>query len=452
MQNFVQGDRTQPYLLPPDLREWLPADDLAHFVVAAVERVPLSEFRVNTRGTGSAQYHPRVMLALLIYSYANGIFSSRRIERATYRDIGVRYVTANTHPDHDTICKFRRENVAAVHESFVQVLLLAKELKLLKVGRVSVDGTKLKANASKRRGLRYDRAAELRVQLRGEVKALLGQAERADTEGEADPQQLPEALARREQLAAQLDAACERLEREAKARAAAEQAAYERKVAARAQRQGRAKGRHIKPPDDTPPPTAQTNLTDADSRLMRKNKRSEYQQAYNAQAVVDADGSQLVLGTRVSQCASDRGELVVDIDAVPAVVGAPTVVLADNGYATETEVDELTERGMEVLVAVGGGDRRRQHDFRPLSEDASASAPKIPKAAWLVAMQDKLSQAEHRASYRLRQQTVEPVFGIMKHAMGFRQFLLRGHAKVTGEWQLLALAYNCKRLHNLQLA
>ena len=404
---------------PPDLREWLPEDDLAHFVVAAVERVPLSHFRVNDRGTGSAQYHPRVMLALLIYCYANGIFSSRRIERATHRDIGVRYVTANTHPDHDTICKFRRENLAAVQENFVQVLLLAKELKLLTVGRVSVDGTKLKANASKRRSIRYDRAGELREQLRGEVKALLSKAERADVSSEIDPQQLPEALARREKLAAQLDTACERLERQAKARAAAAQADYERKVAAREQRRGRAKGRHIKPPDDTPEPTAQTNLTDADSRLMRKNKRSEYQQAYNAQAVVDADGSQLVLGTRVSQCASDRGELVADIDAVPAVVGVPTEVLADNGYATETEVAELTGRKMEVLVAVGGGDRRRQHDFRPLSKDASARAPKIATAPWLMKMQEKLSQAEHRTSYRLRQQTVEPVFGIMKHAMGF---------------------------------
>ena len=450
MQNFVQGDRNQPYLLPPDLREWLPEDDLAHFVVEAVERVPLSHFRVNTRGTGSAQYHPRVMLALLIYCYANGIFSSRRIERATYRDIGVRYVTANTHPDHDTICKFRRENLAAVHESFVQVLLLAKELKLLRVGRVSVDGTKLKANASKRRSIRYDRAVALRQQLRGEVKDLLAKAERADSGDEADPQQLPEALARREQLAAQLDTACERLERQAKARAAAAQADYERKVAAREQRQGRAKGRHIKPPAETPDEATQVNLTDADSGLMRRNKRSDYQQAYNAQAVVDAEGSQLVLGTRVSRCASDRGELVADIDSVPAAVDTPTQVLADNGYATEAEVDALTGRGLDVLVAVGGGDRRRQHDFRP--PDASTDSPKPPKAPWLVAMQEKLSQAEHRASYRLRQQTVEPVFGIMKHAMGFRQFLLRGHARVTGEWQLLALAYNCKRLHNLQWA
>ena len=446
MQNVVQGDRNQPYLLSPDLREWLPEDDLAHFVVAAVERVPLSQFRVNTRGTGSAHYPPRVLLALLIYCYANGIFSSRRIERATYRDIGVRDVTANTHPDPDTICTFRREHRAAVQESFVQVLLLAKELKLLRVGRVSVDGTKMQANASRRRNIRYDRAVALREQLRGEVKDLLANAERADRAAESDPQQLPEGLARRQRLESQLDAACERLERQAKAQAHAAPAEYERKVAARDTRQGRAKGRHSQPPDDTP---AQTNLADADSGLMRKHKRSDYQQAYTAQAVVDADGSQLVLGTRVSQCASDRRELVADVEAVPEAVGTPAEVLADNGYATEAEVEELTDRGMEVLVAVGTGDRRRQHDFRPESADTQ---PKEPTTPWLVAMQAKLAQAEHRASYRVRKQTVEPVFGIMKHAMGFRHFLLRGHAKVTGEWQLLALAYNCKRLHNLQLA
>ena len=339
MQNFVQGDRNQPYLLPPDLRDWLPEDDLAHFVVAAVERVPLSHFRVNVRGTGSAQYHPRVMLALLIYCYANGIFSSRRIERATYRDIGVRYVTANTQPDHDTMCKFRREHLAAVHESFVQVLVLAKELKLLRVGRVSVDGTKVQANASRRRSIRYDRAVALREQLRGEVQDLLANAARADVAGEVDPQQLPKELARRAQLGAQLDAACMRLARAAKAQADAAQAAYARKVAARAKRAGRAKGRHIKPPKAA----TQVNLTDADSSLMRKHKRSDYQQAYTAQAVVDADGSQWVLGTRVSRCASDRGELVADIDSVPAAVGPPTQVLADNGYATEKEVDTLTE-------------------------------------------------------------------------------------------------------------
>lgn len=449
MSNFVNSNRDQSLLLPPDLRDWLPEDDLAHFVIEAVERVPLAQFKVNVRGTGSAQYHPHVMLSLLIYCYANGVFSSRRIERATYRDIGVRFITGNTHPDHDTICKFRRENLSAISESFLQVLLLAKELKLLKVGKVSVDGTKMKANASKRRSLRYDRAQELRAQLQGEIEGLLTQAEQADSDGELDPQQLPEELSRREKLKAQLDAACDRLERESKDRAEAEQPEYERKVAAREKRKGRCKGKRILCPKDEPSAKEQTNLTDSDSRLMRKNESSEYHQSYNAQAVVDADGSQLILSARVSQCASDRRELVADIHAIDEHVGKPAQVLADNGYANGDEVAALTGEGIDVLVAVSTEDRRRQHDFRP---DKGSKPARTLKQPWLVQMEDKMSKDENRAVYRLRKQTVEPVFGIIKHAMGYRQFLLRGIVKVTGEWQLLALAYNCKRLHNMRLA
>ena len=322
MPKFVQGDQAQLYLLPPDLRDWVPEDDLAHFVLEAVERVPMSAFKVNERGTGSAQYHPRMMLGLLVYCYANGIFGSRRIERATYRDLGVRYVAANGHPDHDTICAFRRRNFDAVAEAFLQVLLLARELKLLRVGTVSVDGTKVDANANPRNSLRYDRAGQLREQLRGEIEGLLGQAERADTDDAPDPQRLPEALSRRDKLRAKLDRACAELERRAQARAASERAEYERKVAAREQRAGSRKGRHIKPPQEEPEAKEQINLTDADSSLMRKSKHHEYRQAYNAQAAVDADGSQLVLGARVSVCASDRNELVADMDAIPAALGA----------------------------------------------------------------------------------------------------------------------------------
>ena len=296
-------------------------------MVEAVERVPLERFQVNERGTGSAQYHPRMMLALLVYCYANGIFGSRRIERATYRDIGVRYVAANCHPDHDTICTFRRSNFEAVAEAFLQVLLLAKELKLLRVGTVSVDGTKVDANANKRNSIRYDRAGALREQLRGEIEGLLDQAEHADTDDVPDPQGLPEELSRRETLRAKLDRACAELERRAQARADSERAEYERKVAARERRTGSRKGRHIKPPTDAPEAKAQINLTDADSALMRRSRHHEYRQAYNAQAAVDADGSQLVLGSRVSVCASDRNELVADVEAIPAALGAADRVL-----------------------------------------------------------------------------------------------------------------------------
>ena len=224
------------------------------------------------------------MMLALLGTATNGVFSSRRIERATYRDLGVRYLTADGHPDHDTICAFRRRNMEAVAEAFTEVLLLARELRLLRVGTVSVDGTKVDANANKRNSVRYDRAEALREQLRGEIDGLLAEAERADAEAAPDAQSLPQELSRRDKLAAKLDKACAELERRAKRRAAAERGAYERKVAARESREGSSKGRHIKPPDERPGPAEQINLTDADSGLMRKSKRHEYRQAYNAQA------------------------------------------------------------------------------------------------------------------------------------------------------------------------
>ena len=454
MIRFAPHDRSQPFLLPPDLKDWVPEDDLVHFVVAAVERVDMSAFKVNARGSGSEQYHPRVMLALVIYCYANGIFSSRRIERATHRDVGVRFVAANTHPDHDTVCAFRRENGAAIEDCFVKVLELARELKLLKVGIVSVDGTKIDANANKHKSVRVvsktrfqhdDRAVELREQSRLEIAGLMAEAEAADTSGEADAQALPAEIARRETLRAKLDAACQRMEAEAKVRADAERADYERRKAVYEERNKA--GRPPSPPSDTPPPGAQSNLTDPDSRIMRKSKRSEYRQSYNAQAAVDADGSQLVLGVGVSQCAADANELVPTVGAIAASVGAPTCVLADSGYATGDEVAELERRGMEVLVATRGDARRKPHDFRPTRDDKPAVEP---KAEWLKAMKAKLEQAEARAKYKLRKQTVEPVFGIIKQGLGFRQFLLRGIGNVRLEWRLVTLAYNMKRLHRLR--
>ena len=449
MSKFVDCGRDQAFLLPPDLRDWIPEDDLAHFVIEAVERVDMGAFKVNRRGTGSAQYHPRMMLALLIYCYANGIFSSRRIERATRRDIGVRFVAANSHPDHDTIATFRRDNMAAVAESFLQVLLLAKELKLVKVGVVSVDGSKFVANASKHRSVTYERAGELIDQLRLEIAELMGRAEASDAGADEDPQALPREIARRQALRERLDAARRRLEAQAKARAEAERADYEAKVTARAGRKGRAKGKHPKPLDGTPRGREQSNLSDPDSRLMRKSKRHEFRQAYNAQAVVDAGGSQLIVGARITNCASDRNELVADIEAIAADLGRPETVLADNGYANGAEVAALAESGTEVLVATAAEGRRRCHDFRSTKTETPV---KEAKAEWLRDMTKRLDSEEGRALYRLRQQSVEPVFGIIKAVLGFTGFSLRGLDKVSGEWDLVALAYNCKRLHKLKLA
>lgn len=449
MSKFIVVDHSQALLLPPDLREWVPEDDLVHFVIEAARRVPVSKFKVNVRGTGSAQHHPHTLLALLVYCYSQGVFGSRRIERATYRDVAVRYLTGDTHPDHDTLCKFRRENEVALKEAFLQVLLLAKELKLLKVGTVSVDGSKIDANASKHRSVRYDRALALRAQLQREIDGLMGQAEQADLREREDGTRLPDELSRLEKLRAQMDAATARLEAQAKGQAARDRAAHAEKVAARETRPGRRKGPKIKAPSQTPEPEAQTNLTDPDSQLMRKNKASEYRQAYNAQLAVDADGSQLILGARVSTCASDRNEMVATVEAINVDVGTATQVLADNGYATGSEVETLQSRAIDVLVAIGRPERRR-HDLRPEPEQ-SKPPPQI-REEWMLTMQDRLKEERHRKRYRLRQQTVEPVFGIIKSVLGFRQFLLRGADKVRIEWTLVSLAYNMKRLHRLQLA
>ena len=424
-------------LLPVDLRQWVPEDDLVHFVIEAVDSMHLPSMGINRRGTGSEQYPPGMMLALLIYCYANGIFSSRRIERATYRDVGVRYLSGDTHPDHDTICTFRRQNAVVVKEAFVEVLRLASEMKLLKVGVVSVDGTHIRANASKHKNVRYDRAGQLERKLREDVEELLQQAESQDCQDEVDGQKLPEEIARRERLREKMLEARRRLEQRADAERGSEDS-EERGP------KGGSKG-----PAKEPEAHKQINLTDADSQLMRKSRRSSYQQVYNAQAVVDADGSQLVLGTDVLQTPSDANELETAIDKVPQKIGRVERVLADGGYVNAEVIKRIEKRGIEAYVAISDEEQNvRRYDYRPPKE----RKPKRVKNPQLVKMREKLQTEEGRKIYAKRARTVEPVFGIIKAPMGFRQFLLRGLDKVRIEWDLVCLAYNMKRLYNLQAA
>ncbi len=436
-ERLVNVDRNTPMLLPVDLRQWVPEDDLVHFVIEAVDSMHLPSMGINRRGTGSEQYPPRMMLALLIYCYANGTFSSRRIERATYRDVGVRYLSGDTHPDHDTICSFRRQNAAVVKEAFVEVLRLASEMKLLKVGVVSVDGTHIRANASKHKNVRYDRAGQLERQLREDVVELLRQAENQDRQDEVDGQKLPEEIARRERLREKMLEARRRLER----RAEAEGDSEDREEGGP---KGGGRGEAKKPEA-----RKQINLTDADSQLMRKSKYSSYQQVYNAQAVVDADGSQLVLGTDVLQTPSDANELERAIAEVPEKIGTVETVLADGGYVNAAVIERIEKRGIEAYVAISDEEQNvRRYDYRPPKERKH----KTVKNPRLVKMREKLQTEEGRHIYAKRARTVEPVFGIIKAPMGFRQFLLRGVEKVRIEWDLVCLAYNMKRLYNLQAA
>jgi transposase len=439
-ERLVNVDRDTPMLLPVDLREWVPADDLVHFVIEAVDSMQLPSMAVNRRGTGSEQYPPRMMLALLVYCYSMGVFSSRRIERATYRDIAVRYLTGDTHPDHDTICTFRRQNGLVVKEAFVEVLRLASEMKLLKVGTVSVDGTHIRANASKHKSVRYDRAGALERQLRADVEELLRKAEDQDRQDEVDGQSLPEEIARRERLREKMLEARRRLEERAAAEARAKNT--------------RGSGEQDKPKGGGmvgkgPRDEEQINLTDPDSALMRKSKRDGYQQAYNAQAVVDADGSQLVLATDVLRTPSDANQLEPALAGIAEELGKVEAILADGGYVNADAIERVQNQGTQAYVAISDEEQNvRRYDYRPARE----RTPKVVKDERLIAMREKLSTEEGRQIYAKRARTVEPVFGIIKAPLGFRQFLLRGLGKVRIEWDLVCLAYNMKRLYNLKTA
>ena len=344
---FVTVDRDTPLLLPPDLRDWVPSDHLAHFVLDAVEALDLREVRVNTRGTGDAQYPPTMLLSLLVYSYATGTFGSRRIEQTTYDNVAVRLITGDTHPDHDTICTFRAQNKALVTESFVKILQLAQELKLAKFGQVtvSIDGTKIAANASKHAAVSYARAGEQIAQLELEVAQLLAKAEQADATPLQDGLTIPEEIARRQERKAAIAKARTEIEARAHARYAAELAEHEKKMAARqAQADQGKKPRGREPAAPTPEPKAkdQYNFTDPESRIMKDG--TGFAQSYNAQAAVEVE-SRLIVGVRVSQAPNDKQELGPTLDAIPAAVGPVTTVLADNGFYSEAAVQKIEQTG-----------------------------------------------------------------------------------------------------------
>ena len=422
-------------LLPPDLRQWVPEDDLVHFVINAVETMRLPGLRVNTRGSGSKQYPPRMMLGLLVYCYANGVFGSRRIERATYRDVAVRYLTGDTHPDHDTICAFRRENGMAVKQAFAEVLQLARQMGLVKLGTVSVDGTHIKANASKHKGLRYDRAGELEKLLGKDIEELLARAEKADRQETSDDQKLPQEIARREALLEKMRWARQELEKRAKNEE--EQKTHKDDPGGPEQASTPGQGQ--------PKDSQQINLTDPDSCLMRKSRYDSYEQAYNAQVVVEADGSQLVLATDVLTTPSDANELEVALEKVVQSVGPIQRMLADGGYVNAEAIGEVGQK-VDLYVAIARADNSyRRYDFRPRKKRA---AKKII-APRLRAMRKKVTSEEGRRIYRRRAATVEPVFGVIKAALGLRQFLLRGLEKVRIEWDLVCLAYNVRRVWSL---
>jgi len=453
---FVPIDRDTPLLLPPNLRDWVPDDHLVHFILDAVAALDLRRVKVNERGTGSEQYPPTMMLALLIYSYATGTFGSRRIEQSTYDSVPVRLLTADTHPDHDTICTFRRENPALLTECFVQVLQLAQQLKVLQVGQitVAVDGTKVLANASKHSAVSYERAGQMIAQLELEVGQLIAKAEQADSTPLQDGLTIPQEITRRQERKAALAKARAEIEARAQARYAIELAEHEKKMAERAAKQElgeKVGGKPPKAPTPEPGPGDQYNFTDSESRIMKAGNGNHFEQSYNAQAAVDVR-SRLIMGGRMSQSPNDKQELVSDLQAIPAAAGSVEAVLIDSGFYSESAVRavEQTAEGQSSGTTVYAAMERKSH-HRNVADLERKAEPAPPAAGASVSevMKYRLATAAGKQKYKLRQQTVEPVFGIIKSVMGFRRFLLRGLAKVKLEWALVCAAYNLKRLHRL---
>jgi transposase len=456
---FVTIDHDTPLLLPPDLRNWVPENHLVHFVMDAVSLLNLGSAQTNHRGTGSAQYPPSMMLGLLIYCYCSGTFSSRKIEGLTYDSVPVRYLCADTRPDHDSICKFRRENKELIESAFHQVLECAAHAKILKVGdiTVSVDGTKILANASKHSAISHGHACEQLKLLEEEITQLLAKAEAADSTPLQDGLSIPEEVRRREDRVAKIKQAVGVIEARARERLAADAATYQSKLEARRAHEKatgkKPKGKDPTPPQGGPGPTDQFNFTDPESRIMKAGSGQHFEQAYNAQASVEIE-SRLIVGQHLVDAPNDKKQLVPAMAAISPVVESIAAVLVDNGYYSEAAVNSVegrcTSRGTPVVYAATG---RRKHGRSILELENHPDPPTPPPGtATAEIMAHRLATREGKALYGQRKQTVEPVFGIIKEAMKFRRFMLRGLYKTKLEWSLVTLSYNVKRLFHMQAA
>ncbi|NVN90566.1 MAG: IS1182 family transposase [Desulfuromonadales bacterium] len=431
---FADVDRETLFLLPPSVQDWLPEGHLARFVVDIVEQLDLRSLKASYSGRGSQPYNPEMLVALLFYGYATGVFSSRKLERSTYDSVAFRFIAANSHPDHDTIASFRRRFLPDLKGLFVKILMIAHEMDVLKLGTVSLDGTKVKANASKHKALSYEHANKLEAQLKAEVAELLKKADAADKADIPDGMSIPEELERRTKRLAAIAAAKNEIERRA-----AERAKKERETG---KKPG---GKKPKPPTAGPTAKDQVNLNDSESRIM-PTSGGGFEQAYNAQAGVDTK-TMLIVAKHVTQHTNDKQEVTTaleNITALPEALGSVTEFIADCGYFSETNVAACEQEQITPYIAVD-----RQSHNQPLWDRFREPPPLPDDVDAVTRMKHRLTTVVGKEVYAARKRTIEPVFGIIKSVLGFRSFLLRGYEAVQGEWDLVCIAWNIKRLHVL---
>jgi transposase len=450
-RTFKKVDYDQALDLTVRLGDCLPPNHLARFVVDSVAQLDLAALYANSGPRGGEPYAPEVLLGLLLYGYATGVFSSRKIECATYEAVPFRFIAGNLHPDHDTLATFRRTFLPELKDLFVQVLLLAQEAGVLKLGTISLDGTKVHADASKRNAVSYKRLRELEAQLRIEVEELFALGEQSEQPEVPDGLVVREESGRREDRLVRLAEAKAVLEARAAERAAAEQAEYEAKLAQRVERERttgrRPGGRPPTPPVPGPRDGDQYNFTDPESRIMKNPTNAGFEQDYNAQVAVD-QGSLLIVGWALSNHPNDSQEAEPTLAAIPSAIGTPEAAALDAGYFGPATLQACAKRGIEPYIATGRDPHHPswQQRFAPLPDPPPEDASSQVKMAY------KLKTALGKAIYGVRKCTVEPVIGIIKEALGFRQFSLRGVQAAAGEWGLVCLAFNLKRFHTLSQA
>jgi transposase len=433
------------------IRDALPAEHLARFVVDLVAELDLSHLYAHYAPVGGAAYAPEVLLALLFYGYATGVFASRKLEQATYEQLPFRFVAGGLHPDHDTLANFRKTFRAEIQALFVQVLLLAQTAGYLQLGNISIDGSKVQANASKRQAVSYKRLLELESQLQVEVAALFQLADQAERQALPAGLNVNAELALRQARLTRRAEAKQVLQARAQERQAAEQAEYAAKLRQRAEnaaRTGRKPGG--RPP--TPPAAAvplakdQYNFTDPESRIMKDASSGGFTQAYNAQVAVD-QASYLIVATSLSNHPNDKNEVTPTLDALPAALGTPAAAALDNGFFSEKNIAVLEQRNIAPYIATGREPHHQSWQARFADEPEPPSADASPQIKMAYKLQSEIGQA----IYRLRKCTVEPVIGIIKAVLGFRHFSLRGLNPASCEWCLVCLAFNLKRMHTLSL-
>ena len=432
------------------LGDCLSPSHLARFVVDIVGQLDVKPIYAHYGSRGGAPYPPEMMIALLVYAYATGVFSSRKIEQATKETAAFRYLAGNYAPDHDTIAAFRKQFLPELKPLFVQVLLLAQEMGLLELGNISIDGSKIHADASKSKAVSYKRLLEMELFLQAEVNELFALAEQADS-ALPEGMNLPDELARREDRLKRLAEAKVVLLARAAERHEAELAEYEAKMRERAEREQQTgkkpRGKPPTPPTPGPQDSDQYNFTDPESRIMKNSRDGGFSQQYNGQIGVEHD-SRLIVGFSLSNHANDQQEVAPTLSNVPEKLGTVKAAALDTGYFSQKNIQALEAQKIEPYIATG----RDPHNQGWRSYFAEAGEAPAEGASPKEKMAHKLRTTAGKALYRLRKSTVEPVFGIIKEAMGFRQFSLRGQKNVTGEWCLVCLAYNLRRLHVLQRA